>query len=296
MLRLKLKRCLPAALLLLALSVIGLPLAAQKPAAHKPIKIDATKLEGVPNFRDIGGYKTSDGHTIRYNTIYRSAQLTAMTPDDNALLAPLKIRYEIDLRTPGQISQAPTHWGPNPPQAIDIPFLPHSPPPLLPPNNLDPAQVKAQWRQNYAITAVVNAQTIGKVLHDLAQGDEPVLIHCTVGRDRTGQTIAVLMTLLGVSRKDVYREFLLSNEYLLADGKYSTEAQRRLIATAMNLPYPPAPVDPKLQKANSGDASWLDAFFLSIDRKYGSFDAYVRDGLKLSKEDVQSLRRRLLVN
>jgi len=55
-------------------------------------------------------------------------------------------------------------------------------------------------------------------------------------------------------------------------------------------------ISPKTLKAISIQPSSLDAFFASIDKNYGSFDAYVRNGLKLSNQDIQSLRRRLLVD
>ena len=260
----------PAVLLAFSISPTSLLLVAQKTAPQKPLKVDGAKLQGVLNFRDIGGYKTADGHTIRYNQLYRSSVLSAMTLADNEKLAPLKIRYEIDLRTPAQRSQLPTNWGPNPPEAIDIPFLVGDVPPLRPPESLDPVKVKANALRVYASYATLNAPTMGQVLHVLAQGDEPALLHCNGGRDRTGVTVAVLMTLLGASRQDVYREYLLSD-------RHAAEA------------HPPAPVHPKAPKAET-----LDAFFHAIDTNYGSFHAYVRDGLKLSNEDVQNLRRRFL--
>jgi protein-tyrosine phosphatase len=261
------------------LSPNSLPLVAQKIATQKPIKVDGAKLEGVLNFRDIGGYKAADGHTIRYNVLYRSAVLSGMTLADNETLAPLKIRYEIDLRTPAQRSQLPTNWGPNPPEVIDIPFLVGDAPPLQPSDNLDPAKVKANALRSYARYATLNAPTMGKVLHVLAQGDEPALLHCNGGKDRTGVTVAVLMTLLGASRQDVYREYLLSNAH-------AARAQ----------PRPAAPAVPKAQRAQTVDVSLLNAFFHAIDTNYGSFDAYVRNGLKLSNEDVRNLRQRFLTD
>jgi protein-tyrosine phosphatase len=277
---LKQKEVFLTSVLIFTLSVTGLPLAAQKQTTQKPIKIAATHLEGVQNFRDIGGYKTADGHTIRYNVVYRSAMLHEMTLSDNEKLAPLKIRYEIDLRTEAERSLAPTNWGPNPPEVIDIPFLRDG---TALPNNPDPAQVHEQMRRIYASYAVVNAPAIGKVLHDLAQGDEPALIHCTGGVDRTGMTVAVLMTLLGASRKDVYREYLLST-------KLTKEQMQHLAANSG------VHVSPAFLKSFTIDASSLDAFFHSIDAHYGSFDAYVRDGLKLSSQDVRNLRRKLLID
>ena len=87
-------------------------------------------------------------------------------------------------------------------------------PPAQPSDSLNPAQAKANAIRHYASYATLNAPTIGKVMHVLAQGDEPALLHCNGGKDRTGVTVAVLMTLLGASRQDVYREYLLSNRVL----------------------------------------------------------------------------------
>lgn len=278
-----------AVLLMACLSVNGLLLTAQEPAKQKSIKVDAAKLEGVSNFRDIGGYKTVDGHTIRYNLLYRSAVLSGMTLADNKLLTPLKIRYEIDLRTPVQRSELPTTWGPNPPQVIDIPFLVDDAPPLRPSDSQDPAEAKDGAVRRYVSYATLNAPTIGQVMHVLAQGDEPALIHCNGGRDRTGVTVAVLMTLLGASRQDVYREYLLSNTH-------AEEARGRSVAARKNQPSNSTPVNPQVRKPDALGAKLLDAFFHAIDTNYGSFHAYVREGLKLSNEDVQNIRRRFLTD
>jgi protein-tyrosine phosphatase len=268
---------LPASMLILIVSAASL-LEAQE--LRKPIRMDATQLQGIQNFRDIGGYKTEDGHTIRYNMVYRSAMLRDMTLADNAKLSPLKIRYEIDLRTEAERSLAPTNWGPNPPEVVDIPFLRGGGAAL--PNNPDPAQVREQMRRIYSSYAVINAPAIGKVLHDLAQGDEPALIHCTGGVDRTGMTVAVLMTLLGASRKDVYREYLASANL--------TKEQMQHLANNSGVH-----VSPAFLKSFKIEASSLDAFFQSIDEHYGSFHAYVQNGLKLTSQDIRELHRKLLV-
>jgi protein-tyrosine phosphatase len=267
--------------ILVASTASSFPLTAQKQTTQKPIRIDATQLQGVQNFRDIGGYATVDGRTIRYNAVYRSAMLHDMTLSDNSKLAPLKIRYEIDLRRDAERSLAPTNWGPNPPKVIDIPFLVGVDAVL--PTNPTPPQVHEFMQHIYASNAVINAPAIGEVLHDLAQGDEPALIHCTGGVDRTGMTVAVLMTLLGASRQDVYREYLLSTKL--------TQEQIQHLAANAGVHVSPAFI--KAFKMNP--SSSLDAFFRSIHTHYGSFDAYARNGLRLTKQDIQNLRRRLLV-
>jgi protein-tyrosine phosphatase len=44
----------------------------------------------------------------------------------------------------------------------------------------------------------------------------------------------------------------------------------------------------------SADRSYLESAFAAVGSEYGSFDAYVGEGLKLSPADVQTLRKRLL--
>ncbi len=67
-------------------------------------------------------------------------------------------------------------------------------------------------QQTTARIAIQGAPEIGEVIRRLAQGDEPALIHCSAGKDRTGVTVAVLMTLLGVPRDQVYLEYTKSND------------------------------------------------------------------------------------
>ena len=54
-------------------------------------KARGVRLQGQSNFRDIGGYKTKDGKTVKRNIIYRSGELSALTQQDVAKLGDLKI-------------------------------------------------------------------------------------------------------------------------------------------------------------------------------------------------------------
>jgi|GEM_PF-884917 len=43
-------------------------------------------LAGAPNFRDIGGYATADGHRVRHGRVFHSGHLGRLRPDDVGLL------------------------------------------------------------------------------------------------------------------------------------------------------------------------------------------------------------------
>lgn len=64
------------------------------------------ELEGEPNFRDLGGYKTEDGKTVKWGQVYRSGKLSNLTESDVKILDSLDIRTVVNLLAPEEIEQA----------------------------------------------------------------------------------------------------------------------------------------------------------------------------------------------
>ena len=56
------------------------------------VSIRRLPLEGAPNFRDIGGYRTADGRYTKWGVIYRAGALSRLTAKDYDYLAPLGIK------------------------------------------------------------------------------------------------------------------------------------------------------------------------------------------------------------
>ena len=108
------------------------------------------------------------------------------------------------------------------------------------------------------------------------------LYHCTAGKDRTGWATAVILTLLGVPRETVMADYLLSNAYLRAKN----EATQAALAKA-GTPIPPA----YLEQVLTVRPDYLQSAFDEVERRHGSFDAYLRDGLGLTEADIATLRR-----
>ena len=256
-------------------------------------------VTGALNFRDLGGIRTSDGHVIRSGMIYRSGELSHLTASDFDALAPLHIHYVFDLRTDAERASAPTHWtvdqptmmplsvgfpaGEDPSQSMKRIFA----------NGTGPDQVKDGMKAITVQIALDGAPEIGTILHDLATGDEPAIIHCTAGKDRTGTVTAILLRVLGVPEQTIYADYLRSNNAVPAQ-------MARLKSAAAdsgkpNAPSPLASLPPaSIQVLMGVDRSYLEAAFAAIDARHGSFDNYVTQGLKLSPSDIQSLRDRLL--
>src|SRR5437773_10356827 len=80
-----------------------------KPAAGatRIVSIRRLPLEGAKNFRDLGGYRTSDGEYVRWGLVYRSNHLVNLTARDSDYLNSLGIRLVCDVRSEGERARAP---------------------------------------------------------------------------------------------------------------------------------------------------------------------------------------------
>src|ERR1700730_5632415 len=266
-----------------------------KPAsgATRVVSVRRLPLEGAKNFRDLGGYRTSNGRYVRWGLVYRSNHLVNLTTKDSEYLNGLGIRLVCDVRSDGERARAPDHWTGNAPEFFSVPIgsnlitaptgedLKHR---VAPINSETKASVRTY---DYAIEYTGQ---YAKILRRIAAGDLPTVEHCTAGKDRTGVFSAILLTMLGVPRDTVVQDYLLSNQYLLAPdtiGNTTADLQR-----AFGLAEPPD--ISTVRTIMTARQETLEATLNKIEKTYGSFDNYLRDGLKISDSDLAMIRQRLL--
>lgn len=151
-------------------------------------------VDGVTNFRDLGGYKTEQGKRIKQGLIYRCAALNNkqninITRDGlDTLMSQLGVKTEIDLREGeecGYISQG------------DLGV------------NMNYFRFPMGYDGNIIST---NTEQIKRVFGVLAQErNYPLIFHCAIGTDRTGAVAFLINGLLGVSVNDLYLDYAWSN-------------------------------------------------------------------------------------
>ncbi|WP_328954219.1 tyrosine-protein phosphatase [Kitasatospora purpeofusca] len=239
-------------------------------------------LASAPNFRDAGGYRTADGQWVRTGVVYRSGDLSKLTDQDLAKLRRLGIRTVFDLRTPAEQKTAPDRL-PAGATAVNANVLGVADTGAF--NVTSPqAAVRAMVDAERTMVSADSARTAyHSVLNALVErNDENVLFHCTAGKDRTGWASAALLTALGVPRETVEADYLASNTYRAAE----------IAATLAQLPPAYQAIYKPLLDVRS---EYLAAGFDEVQRKFGSFDAYLKSGLGLDKRDLRDLRSQLLV-
>ena len=113
--------------------------------------------------------------------------------------------------------------------------------------------------------------------------DTPLLFHCTTGKDRTGWAAASLLTVLGVSRDDVYHDFMLTNDQLVPHLRPRLK------------PFADAGGDVSLLEPVIGvRTEYLDAAFDEATSRFGSFEGYITKGLGLDSRVQRRLRDTLV--
>ena len=248
------------------------------------VSIRRLPLEAAPNFRDLGGYRTTDGGRLRWGTLYRSGQLSGLTESDYRYLSTLGLRLVFDFRVDFERGRAPTQWQ-------------GSPAPEIVSASIDTVSyarlssgIEEHMRTVYGRMPFDGSEQYASLLRRIIDGDVPVLLHCTSGKDRTGFFAAVLLTILGVPHETVVADFLLTNTYLVPDERIpelAKEMQERQRLSTL-------PDAQTVRAARGVLASNLDIGLAAIRQKYGTVENYAREALKLSADDMQRLRARLL--
>jgi protein-tyrosine phosphatase len=252
-------------------------------------------VEGTPNFRDLGGYETSDGHFVQWGKIYRSGVLSFLTPTDLSYLSQLGIRVVCDFRTQQENDAAPEKWVADAEvDRINLPIGNDSSGHTLTSmqtmlaTNPTPAQLRDWMTKTYSDFAFRAAPEYAKVFVQLKEDKLPLLYHCSGGKDRTGVFTALLLLSLGVPEDTVLADYALTTNYL----RENTEANRKMMAsTGLALSHLTREQRDVLMAA---DPEYLSSTLRAIDAKYGSFDNYRRQALGVSDSDVETLRARLL--
>jgi protein-tyrosine phosphatase len=171
--------------------------------------------DGCLNVRDVGGYPTVDGARTRWGALLRADNLCQLTPAGCAALLNYGVRTIIDLH-PRSEHEAPPHpFGPGGAHAGAVHY--HN---LLlrDPGDASLARALRETRthlETYRLSVDRFAPGIAAVIRAVAVApDGGVLVHCNVGKDRTGVVIALLLALAGVPDVTIAEDYALSEGYL----------------------------------------------------------------------------------
>jgi protein-tyrosine phosphatase len=246
-------------------------------------------IEQGSNFRDIGGYMTKDGRTVRWGKAFRSGAMPLFTDADYALVGQLGIGSVVDLRSLEEREVAPD-------QIDDRTGA------LFIANDYKIAPLMANYGKGNGENVYKGMEKLlvpqfRALYHRIEANEGAVVYHCSAGQDRTGMATAILYDVLGVDRETILKDY------------HKSTALRRPQYEMPKINPADYPNNPILKYYFSADekkrsvaeplytptgASHLAQFFTYIDSVYGGSKGYMKKALGLTDADITGLKAVML--
>lgn len=239
-------------------------------------------MEKVHNLRDLGYLKVGNKQ-VKSGCFYRSARLDDATENDINELKALGLKHIFDFRDASECDDASVY------QKIGVEHenypanlnngklfkIEHG-------SNLQKLLIKVHLKDIYPTYETLPFNNVGykKMIEAMLKRETPFLQHCTAGKDRTGVGVMLILTILGVSKEDIFRDYMSSMQVV----PYLEEVIGKRI---------PKPLRPYFFKRYRPlfivDEKLLQCAYDAIEKKYGSMSAYLYEEFGLTEETLNEL-------
>ena len=218
------------------------------------------------NFRKIADTKN----------LYRSALLKDLTEQDIAILRENNIKTVIDLRTPREYNEE---------KDDEVEGIKNIHLPLVDDDGLEMEIVIIKGMtlpdmEDYytQMVSVDLKESWTKLFELLLSNNEPILFHCTSGKDRSGIVSAIILSALGYDDGTIYHDYLLTNENVDDPLPFQEYAN--------TLPPDKAEIFLNHFKARE---EYLDSMFGHIREEFGSIKKFLKECCSLDEDKIKIL-------
>ena len=231
-------------------------------------------VPGAVNLRDVGGLPAGSRLT-RYGVLFRSGNLARLDEAGTAALGSLGVRRIIDLRADDEVAHAPSRIDGLTIQVQRAPLFLGSVGSFFADDlTLDEMYARILEDSAGAVVAVIRGILV----------DQPVLVHCTVGKDRTGVTVGLALAAAGVDADAVVAD------YARTESRLPEQRNRDVMARLRSL-HPEARNLEEL--AMRSPAPVMERMLAGLADRYGSAADYLR-AHGLDDDELAELRRVLV--
>ncbi|MCK0470232.1 tyrosine-protein phosphatase [Halalkalibacter sp. APA_J-10(15)] len=248
------------------------------------------EFTGTFNFRDLGGYETTDGRKVKWGKVFRSGNLSMLDEQDMRQVQQLGVTAICDLRAEDELERFPTPL---------MEFIQSYHVPVIPNNGDEEYRQALDLTEEFVarlskpgdvLTQLNEKMTVyttayRKVFDVLLEEEGAVLFHCMAGKDRTGVMAALILSVLNVPRDIIVEDYLYTNR--------SSDRLKKSLASHDHEHI--KVLDAKVVEAMlEARMEYIEAFFTKIDRDYGNVYNYMAKAIGLSEAEIQLLHEKLL--
>ena len=242
-------------------------------------------MNSIKNFRDLGGYFTSDNAQMKWGMIYRSGNLTDATLYDQERIRRLGIKTVIDFRSEKSMKAHPLFLHPSI-RKVSLPIIP------MDAAKLDERMKDENFNRSDAIKYVQEAyvgivenykKEFTELFNILAnESNYPILLSGSLGKDRVGLASYFILYTLGVPEYIIEDDYLISNTTIhisnvIKDGRDMPEYMQEAITAMLSV-----------------NKAYINYATEYIKNTYGSMDKYLEKELNVTSGKRALLRKYLL--
>ncbi len=247
------------------------------------------ELEQAWNFRDLGGYETVDGRTVKWRRVFRSAGIDGLSDADLLTVGDLGIRVVYDFRRDAEVSERLIWFErPDAPRRIRLPIGGESAVDDEFHRKVMDGTVRqvppARLVKTYVDFSTRYGSHFGIVLRGLAEPEDlPALFHCVAGKDRTGFTAMLLLAALGVPDDVIVADYELTEQ-----ARQPRLEQLRQELAAIGTRYE------DMRGYFGAPAEVMEGVLAHLRESYGSVEEYLDAECGVTPRHVERLRSLLL--
>lgn len=264
------------------------------------------KLDGTNNFRDLGGYIGHNGKIVRFTQLFRSDALHKLSDKDIAWLESIGLKTIVDFRSSSEIVNnedkeilGAKYYHLNPKAEVaqtasaSVSNDRNKIEKLVSIANSEEGKsyfaehIDDMSKQMRKLVSDHDAITqYQKVMAFLVDNKTPLVFHCRGGKDRTGIAAMFILLALGVSKEQIYDDYLFTNINNEKRNEKRMNDYRNLTDNHLVLDY--------LYNLQLAKPEYLDAAFDEMHKMSGTTDNYIKEVLKVTDEQLTEIRDRYL--
>lgn len=254
-------------------------------------------ITGGFNFRELGGYSTVNGATVAWHRLLRTAHLSDLTANDWRDLQAYGVGQIIDLRSRAERRQFPDM----PQPGVTMHVIP-----VFDNDETESSTAAAQTHREFSVNPnggyrrmlyvyrrlIINPgaqRAYRRVFETLLTTPKNVatIFHCSAGKDRTGIGAVFILSALGVPRKQIFADYLLTNSA-------STQHIEARVKDAKNR-YRTVAFQQSIRDLASVNIDYLQQALMLVDYQYGGMQAYLQEVLGMTPQRQQAFRQLYLM-
>ena len=206
----------------------------------------------VINFRDLGKVKTINNLYVKENLIYRGGAFNNVDDMDKMIIDNIAFKHIFDLRSIQELERDKFYYLPDnciyhnyadvirEKLQVDLDVL----------NGLNKDKFYT-WLVDLYCELPFNNIAYKEIFECIKRKEFPIYFHCSAGKDRTGVLAALILNMLGVERKEIIDEYLLSLPNLIRMIEAYDEDDIKFV-----------------------NEYWIEEMFKTLDKKYPNNDDY----------------------